>query len=488
MKIVSIIICSICISLNFLFAQNTIQKAINNFCSDEVFEYASISIDIVNLKTNQTVASHNPNKSLPSASTAKLFSSAAALEILGPNFKPKTRIYKDGYIDSTGKLVGNIWIRGGGDPSLGSKYFVSKSNKRKFLHIWKDEINQLGINTISGSIISDASEFGYKGAPDGWNWSDLGNYYGAGPSGLTIFDNTLNFKFNTSNTVNVPVTLSSIEPNPPGLEFFSYINSSNRKGDNVYFYGSPSSDIIFASGTLPINRKDFLVKASLPNPEIQFAYEFEKILENNNISVLSDYKSSRFSIENTASDKIYNDKNLIYTHQGESLINIINYTNRNSVNLFAEHLISLIGYEKNKNGSTNNGVKTMNEFWSSKFSTKGLYLKDGSGLSRSNAISAKHLTRLLIYMNTSKYNSEYKSSLPITGINGTLKYLCKNQAAHNRIRAKSGSMSRVKSYAGYINSKTGKEYAFALIINNHTCNSKLLKQKIESLFNLLATN
>ena len=130
----------------------------------------------------------------------------------------------------------------------------------------------------------------------------------------------------------------------------------------------------------------------------------------------------------------------------------------------------------------------MNKFWSSKFSTKGLCLKDGSGLSRSNAISAKHLTRLLIYMNTSKYNSEYKSSLPITGVNGTLKYICKNQAAHNRIRAKSGSMSRIKSYAGYINSKIGKEYAFALIINNHTCNSKLLKQKIESLFNILATN
>ena len=488
MKIVSIIICSIYISLNFLFAQNTIQNAINNFCSDEVFEYASISIEVVNLKTNKTIAFHNPNKSLPSASTAKLFSTATALEILGPNFKPRTRIYKEGYIDSTGKLIGNIWIRGGGDPSLGSKYFVSKSNKKQFLHKWKDEIKQLGINTISGSIISDASEFGYKGAPDGWNWSDLGNYYGAGPSGLTIFDNILNFKFNTSNRVNVPVTLSSIEPYSPGLEFFSYINSSNRKGDNVYFYSAPYSNIIFASGTLPINRKDFLVKASLPNPEIQFAYEFEKILENNNISVLSDYKSSRFSIENTASDKIYNDKNLIYTHQGESLINIINYTNRNSVNLFAEHLITLIGYEKNKNGSTNNGVKRMNEFWSSKFSTKGLYLKDGSGLSRSNAISAKHLTRLLIYMNTSKYNSEYKSSLPITGVNGTLKYTCKNQAAHNRIRAKSGSMSRIKSYAGYINSKTGKEYAFALIINNHTCNSKLLKQKIEFLFNILATN
>ena len=488
MKIVSIIICSICISLNFLFAQNTIQDAVNKFCSDEAFKYASISIEVVNLKTNKIIASHNPNKSLPSASTAKLFSTATALEILGPNFKPKTRIYKDGYIDSTGKLIGNIWIRGGGDPSLGSKYFVSKANKKQFLHKWKDKIIQLGINTISGSIIADASEFGYKGAPDGWSWEDLGNHYGAGPSGLTIFDNILNFKFNTSNIVNVPVTLSSIEPYSPGLEFFNYINSSNRNGDNVYFYGGPYSKTVFASGTLPINRKDFLVKASLPNPEVQFAYEFEKILEDNNINVLSDYKSSRFDFEKTFSNKIYNDKNLIYTHQGEYLINIINYTNRNSVNLFAEHLISLIGYEKNKNGSTNDGVQIMNEFWRSKFSTKGLYLKDGSGLSRSNAISAKHLIRLLIYMNTSKYNIEYKSSLPITGVNGTLKYLCKNQAADGRIHAKSGTMSRIKSYAGYINSKTGKEYAFALIINNHICNSKLLKQKIESLFNILATN
>ncbi|MDG1148278.1 MAG: D-alanyl-D-alanine carboxypeptidase/D-alanyl-D-alanine-endopeptidase [Crocinitomicaceae bacterium] len=487
MKIVSIYLFVGYAMLNLSFGQHPIQNAVTTFCNDPVFSHASIGIKIVDIETNQVIASHNPDISLPSASTAKLFSTATALEILGPNFQPKTRLYIDGHVDSSGTLNGNIWIRGGGDPSLGSKYITDTKYKRFFFHAWAEAVQLLGIKKISGSIIADASEFGYEGVPDGWSWSDLGNYYGAGPSGLSIFDNLINVKFNTPSKAGSPVEVSSMEPTLPNLEFFNYIKSSYTKGDNVYFYGGPYSNVRYASGTLPINQNDFLVKASIPDPELLFAYEFEQLLEANNIEVLSGYNSARL-LHISSSSTAYDSRNLIYSHKGEQLIDIINYTNMKSINLFAEHMLTLIGYEKTGYGTTNSGLEIMEHYWESKFDTKGLFLHDGSGLSRSNAISATHFTELLIQMSKSQYSDQYKASLPISGVSGTLKYICKGQAAQHKIHAKSGTMSRIKSYAGYADSNSGKKYAFALIVNNQTCSSRVLKQKIAALFNVMAVN
>lgn len=487
MKIVSLVLLTLYITLNFAFGQNPIQIASDKFCNDPVFKHASISFNVIDLESGKVVASNNPNNTLPAASTAKLFSTATALEVLGPNYRPETRVYFDGQLDSLGTLNGNIWIRGGGDPTLGSKYFTKEENKRAFLDQWVGMIKKLGIKHIKGAVISDASEFGYEGVPDGWNWSDLGNYYGAGTSGLTIFDNLINFRFNTSSKVGGPVNVNSIDPEIPNLEFYNYITSSTRRGDNVYFYGGPYSPIRYAQGTLPINRKDFLVKASISDPELLFAYELEKRLEENDIQVLGDYKSAR-TLNISSSQTDYDQRELIITHQGEKLIDIINITNMKSINLFAEHMLTLVAKQQRKLGSTSNGVAFMDSYWSNKINTSGLHMNDGSGLSRSNAVSASNYTALLQYMHKSKNAELYKNSLPIAGVSGTLRNVCKGQSAQNRLFAKSGTMSRIKSYSGYVDSSSGKKYAFALIVNNQDCSSSVLKQKMAILFNKIATN
>ena len=121
--------------------------------------------------------------------------------------------------------------------------------------------------------MADASAFGYNGVPDGWNWVDLGNYYGAGPSGLSIYDNLVRYRFSVPSSSGQLVRVKSIEPKVPGLQFHNYILSSTRKGDNAYLYGAPYSLDRFGSGTLPLGSSNFLVKGSLPDPEMQFAHE-----------------------------------------------------------------------------------------------------------------------------------------------------------------------------------------------------------------------
>lgn len=486
MKIVSSFLFLSILTINFVFGQNKVQTAIDQFAASSELKSASISFNVIDLATGETVASFDPNRGIPTASTAKLFSTATALELLGENYRPVTRIYSDGIVDSTGVLLGNIWIRGGGDPSLGSKYFCEKGHERDFLRAWADSLKRLGITEIQGGIIADASEFGYKAAPDGWNWSDMGNYYGAAPSGLSIFDNLVEYSFNVPSKIGSKTTLSSTSPFVPNLEIHNYVTAASGGGDNAYIYGAPYSSDRFITGTLPAGSSAFVVKGSLVDPEYQFAYEFQEILRAAGIRVLGELNTAR-QLEIISSNSSYSKRKLLISHEGQTIGKIVDKTNEWSVNLFAEHLVNLVGFIKTGDGSTDNGLTQLEKYWAAKWSTSGMYVNDGSGLSRSNAISAKNFTDLLKSMHDGKNGKRFKASLPVSGVSGTMRNICKDQAAHGKITAKSGSMTRIKSYAGYVISSTGKEYAFALTVNNQTCSSAILVDKMEVVFNVIAS-
>lgn len=485
MKIISSILLFVLIPLNYTISQNSIQAAIDQFAQNDSYKNASISFMVVDLTSKEEIAHFDKDRALPSASTTKLFATATAFEVLGANYRPLTRIYKDGEIDSTGTLQGNIWIRGGGDPSLGSKYFTNKDTRLDFLKNWIDTLKNKGIKQIEGNIIADASEFGYNGAPNGWSWVDMGNYYGAGPSGLTIYDNLIEFEFSTSSVPGRKTNLIQISPYVENLTVHNYVESSKRSGDNTYIYGAPYSLDRFATGTLPINRKSFIVKGSLPDPEYQFAYEFRQALNQANIKV----KGSTINFRSTnkmGSDDFYKSKDLLISHYGKTIQSIANKTNEKSINLFAEHLVCLIGYEKTGDGSTNSGLQILKQYWRNRFNTTGMEINDGSGLSRSNAISAQHFINLLSKMYDSKNFEVFYNSLPISGKSGTLRNICKEGAANGKIHAKSGSMRKIRSYAGYIEGKSGKKYAFAIIVNNHTNSTRQLINDMETIFNKIA--
>ncbi len=483
MKILSLFLITLFYGLNLTIAHGTIENSVQHFINDNQHKNASVSFKLVDLSTKKTIYSYGSERTMPTASTTKLFSTATALEILGPNYRAKTRVYTDGIIDSNGVLNGNIWIRGGGDPTLGSKYFNEEEHQYDFLREWVNELKKKGIKSISGNIIADASEFGYNGAPDGWSWVDMGNYYGAGPSGLTIGDNLIRLHFKTGTKVNQSTVLVKITPFVPELMLINYVLSSQKRGDNSYIYGAPYSNDRFITGTLPINKEDFIVKGSLPDPEKQVAYLFSEAIKNSSIKLTGEYKSVRLM---NLTENDYSKRTLLFTHEGEKLIDIINKTNYKSINLFAEHLVCLIAYKKTGNGSSKKGLEIIEAFWKNKLGFTSIHLTDGSGLSRMNAISATHFTSLLRYMHTSKYHEEFFNSLPVAGESGTLKPICRGQAGQGRVFAKSGTMRRIKSYAGYIHARSGKKYAFAITINNPEGSMRNVRKKMEVIFNVIA--
>lgn len=471
----------LCVLLTFFAqAQNKIQDRVSQLVKNPKNENATVVFLAIDLDTGDTLGSWNHKLSLPYASNAKLFSTYTALELLGGNYQAKTRFYIDGDLNPDGVLNGNLWIRGGGDISLGSKYFNNSGKQFDFFNKWADTLIKLGIKEIKGSVISDGSEFGYEGAPDGWEWSDLPATYGAPPSGICFADNVMSYYFKSGSAGTV-ATLVNTFPKLPGINLHSAIKVGGS-GGGISLYGGPLAKDRFAKGNLPPNQSNYSVRSTMVDPELQFVVLLEEYFQKKGIKINS-YKSVR---DFHLTPPNYNSLNLVYTNYGSTLSEIITKTNMHSVNFFAEGLLNLVGYEKTGNGSTNNSLNQMNQFWSKKINSKGLFINDGSGLSRSNAMSPSHYVEMLRYIYNSKNYATFLSSLPVAGISGTLGKVCAGQDGQGRVKAKSGTLTRVKAYSGYVQSKSGKNIAFSIAINNFTCSKGEIVNLIEPVLNAMA--
>ena len=474
--------------LTFLFigahiwvsSQNSIQTTFDQIKELSYLENASFSFHVMDVDTDSTIAEYQSKNSLVPASTMKLVTTSAALVKLGSYKQFKTKIEHDGFIDSNGVLHGNLYITGGGDPTLGSTYFLKKDEvSSDFMKVWVTEVQKKGIKKITGRVIGDASYFSYEMIPSTWLWGDMGNYYGAGPCGLSIYDNFNTLTFRSGDNAGDSTMIDCVTPFVPGQFIENKVIASNEKRDNAYVYSAPYVQNRLVKGSIPKGRNEFDVKASMMDPAFQAAYDFEYFLLLEGISVGKNASTKRLlELKNELVEK---ERTTLYVHTSPSVGQIAYYTNHISVNLFAEHLLNEMGVATYQDGSNYSGSLAVQNHWNSRIDAKGMYVSDGSGMSRTNAISANHLTGILNYMASSKNYQSFYSSLPIAGKSGTIKNLGRNTYAAGRLRAKSGTMTRVKSYAGYVTSKSRKNLAFAIIVNNYNCSTSTMTKKLEQI-------
>jgi D-alanyl-D-alanine carboxypeptidase/D-alanyl-D-alanine-endopeptidase (penicillin-binding protein 4) len=458
------------------------QNKVTEFLSDSSMIHSSVSLCIIEADSGKIVSQYNPEKSLPQASILKLVTTAASLELLGKDYRFKTMLGYTGKIRrGSKKLAGNIIIKGGGDPALGSDNFPDYYNG--FIDKWILDVKNLGIKRIDGSVIVDDSYYDFEPVPSGWGWDDMGNYYGAGAYGLSIFDNTLNIHFKTGNK-GTKAQITSILPDDPGIEFTNYLISSGT-GDNGYIYSAPYGTNGWISGTITENSDDFILKGSIPDPPLYFAGLFEKRLKDSGIKVSHEPSTFRLMPD-------YKPDNItpITEITSPTLSEIIDVLNHKSVNLYAEHLIKQLGKTNMGIGKTEAGGEVINLFLDSiGVNNKGMFITDGSGLSSLDAVNAEGMVKLLYYMkkNSKSFNS-YFNSLPEAGKNGTLKNYFKDPVFDSRLRAKSGSLTRVRSYAGYFTTLSGKEMIFCIIVNNYNGTSRRLITGIEEIIKEVIIN
>lgn len=439
------------------------QKGISDwFLSDSSLQYASVSFRIADAATGVTISEYDSRRSLIQASVMKLITTASALQLLGPDFRFETSVGIRGTLpEGSGILRGDIIIKGGGDPCLGSERFPEYYEN--FIEKWVDAIKSAGIRKVTGKVITDDSYFDFEPVPDGWIWEDIGNYYGAGVYGLSVYDNTLKLHFKTSGEGTKPV-MTAMEPLSTGVELTSNLVSSGNT-DQGYVYLAPYTQKGWISGKIPVNSEDFILKASLPDPPLFMAVTLKEALKKAGIIVNGQSSTARMSGQNNLrADR------LLYKTYSPSLLLILKTINHESVNLYAEHLVKELGRRFGRDGSTEAGIEVIKAFLSGKsIDCAGMFMLDGSGLSPHNAVNALTITELLVSMrNDRDHFDQYYSTLPRAGKEGTLKNVFREEIFEGRMRVKSGSMDRVRSYAGYITAMSGKELVFCIIVNNYT--------------------
>ena len=446
-----------------LYAQ--MPPAFVDFLNKKNLAHAAVGFKAVDLTTKKVIVSHNENMSLIPASNIKLVTTATALEVLGSRFCFETPLLFDGFIqDAT--LQGNLYIKGSGDPTLGSEF--APDDKENYLRQWLTAISRAGIRKIAGNIIVLDQLFGYEGVSPKWLLEDVGNYYAPGIYGISVFDNMYRVYLQSS-AVDSITTVLYIDPPIYNLQFTNAIKASDDSSDNSSIFGLPFANEVRSSGTIPAHQSSFVVKGSIPDPGLFLAQYFRDYLQNNGIITEGEATTYRLHPVIPVEEK------LLTTLHSVDLATIIKIINVRSNNQYAECLYKML---------TALDWVDIPEYWRKKgLDTDALFMYDGSGNSPKNAVSTGFLIDLLVYMDKKSENSAaFYQSLPLAGKTGTVAALLKNTPLDGKARLKSGSFSNVQSYSGYVENK-GKRYAVSLIINNFNGKRNELRKEIERLFN-----
>ncbi len=471
-----------------LYASNDpISKLIIRTVSSSPLKHGQWSFTVLDTDSKKILYSHNSQMSLAPASGLKLLTSAASLELLGPDFRMRTFLEYDGEVSPDGSFEGNIYLRGEGDPTLGSNEMPGVLPLDSLLEFWSLKIVNTGIKLINGRIIADDSYLDSRWLPGGWNWIDIGNYYGAGTSSLCINENLYYLYFKPGKYVNAPAEVLRTEPRIPGLQFINRMKTgAEGSGDNGYIYGGPLQFIRVLRGTIPAGVKEFSIKGSIPDPPLFAAQALNSALENSGIRI-------------TGNPVVLRDKNKVAMAASREQIavifspplkDIIYRLNKRSVNLYAEQLLKIIGKKVKNLGSSQAGIRAIVEWLEENdINSDGLLLYDGSGLSRSNAVTTRMMVRLLAYMTSRPTFEAYYNSLSVAGDPediGYMKSVGRGTAAAENVRAKTGLIDRVRSHSGYVRTRSGRLLCFSMIANNFTGSYRKIDRLHEKLMIALA--
>lgn len=468
----------------FSYSQKRLHTEIETLTKDPALKHATWSICVMDTKKDSIIAQYRSGVSLVPASTLKIVTTGAALSMLGSDFVFQTKLQYDGVFDSvTGLLKGNLYILGGGDPTLESENFKSKKDSLTTVEKWALILKAKGIKKIEGAVIGDASIFEDNMTPSQWIWGDMGNYFGAGASGLSYHDNKYTVFFK-SGEAGGKTTVSGISPAIEGLQLINNVTPGGSD-DNAFIYGSQYSNYRIAQGTIPANKSNYEVEGSIPDPALFCAQSLEKALKNIDVSIGKRATTLR-ALKESGEYKAAARKNL-YTHYSPTLDKIVYYTNLKSINLYAEHLLKYICYYKTGNGSGTQGTEIVTNFWENKgIDVSGFFMNDGCGLSRANVITTFIEARILLLMTKDKSYNAFYNSLPVAGRSGSLGGLCEGTLAENNLRAKSGYITRARGYAGYVRNKKGDLLCFSVLANNYECSPAEMKRKLEKLLVAMA--
>ena len=504
----AVLICWIFLSLGASAAPpkapGSLKKQIEAILAQPDLARGFLGVEIVSLRTGKPIFSLNADKMFTPASNTKLFTTAAALALIGPEYKFRTTLETSGSLDKYGRLTGDLLLVGRGDPNLSGRELPyntrtqRNSDPIRVLEKLADELVQKGVKYVDGDIVADDSYFAFERYGEGWSQDDLVWPDGAPVSALTVNDNVIFVQI-------LPGARAGDKAFVSVTPFADYYTIDNRMlttpagtGRKIYINREPGSTTLTLWGTMPMDDAGVNEGLSIEDPAEFAANVFRHLLEVRGIAVYGKQRTrhtdlaslSTFTSVVIASSRGGDEHSLtspagplvLAEYQSPPLSEDVEVINKVSQNLHAEILLRLLGREKGTGGTVQGGLEVLHGFLNNAGVSGDEYVFfDGSGLSRQNLVTPHAVVSLLSYATTQPWGKEFHDSLPVAGIDGSLADRFKDMVPYAHVYAKTGSLGGVKTLSGYAITAKGEEIAFSILANNYSLPGKRVNEIIDSI-------
>ena len=415
-------------------------------------------VEVKSLRSGRVLYARNASKNLKPASTMKLVTTAAALDALGAGARLRTTVETAGRLDASGRILGDVYLVGGGDPNLSGRFHDGRVTA--VFEELADALQKAGVKRIEGRLVGHDGLFTGDRRGDDWAWDDLVWWYGAEVSALSFNDNCADLRVTAGERAGDPVILDRDPVSAHYRVVATATTSAAGTPPALVLRRASGTNIVEISGTFPIGQPAWTASVALEDPARYAATVFGEVLARKGIVVSGEVA--------TSATPLPAERRTLAVHESEPLSAIVKVVNKVSQNLHAEMLLRLVGAHRRGDGSMEAAEEAVGDFLQrSGVERESWGLQDGSGLSRSDLLTPHGMVQLLTAMARHPAAEAFLDSLPVAGVDGTLANRMKDGAAHGRAQAKTGSIRNVNALGGYVTTRGGERLVFYAAVNHH---------------------
>jgi D-alanyl-D-alanine carboxypeptidase/D-alanyl-D-alanine-endopeptidase (penicillin-binding protein 4) len=439
-------------------------------------------IEVVRLSDGKVLYKKNEDHLFMPASNMKLFTTAAGLEKLGPDYVFRTTVESDAPPDAAGRVQDLILV-GRGDANLGARVlpYHLKTERRIYADMafreLADQVAARGVREIQGNLIADDTYYQYEPYGRDWSVGDMQWGYGAPVSALAFNDDELIIHVEPGAAEGQLATVL-LSPLSEYFQINNHLETVDTKArEHIFVDRAPGSKQLDVWGQVRLGSSVDDDSVSIDDPPMAVGGLFQKLLEERGIKVHGKVVVKHLTRIEAATipdpPPPPAPRLVLAEHRSPPLREDITVINKVSQNLHAEMLLRTLGREVENFGSSASGLEVLDDFAEKAgIPHDEYYFSDGCGLSRKALVAPEAVVKLLQYMAHSPNFDVYYDSLPVAGIDGTLANRFERTIVEGAIHAKTGTITHVNALSGYMDLPSGDRLAFSIFGNAHPASAR----------------
>ncbi len=436
-----------------------LKRRIESVTSRPAFAAGWWGVEVRSLRSGNVLYAANAQRNFTPASTMKLITTAAVLDALGPDERLRTTLETAGRLDAFGRILGDVYLVGRGDPSLSGR-FAGGRITAPFEEL-ADRLQQAGVRRIEGRLVGHEGYFAGPRRAERWDWADLVWCYGTEVSALSFNDNCAELTAAPGERVGDPARIDR----SPASRYYRVVSTATTSAagqpEQMRLERDLGTMLFRLGGSVPLNGTPWDGSVAIEDPALFAVTVFAELLQARGIQVAGEVA--------TGAQPLPAGLRVLATHESPPLSQMLEAINKPSQNLHAEMMLRLLGARVKGTGGAEQGLEAVDDFLRrSRVSMASWNLEDGSGLSRTDMVTPHGMVDLLVAMDRHPHRAAYLASLPIAGVDGTLAGRMRGTPAEGRVRAKTGTLAQTNALAGYATTPQGDRLAFAIVLNHHT--------------------